>query len=95
VLTICTFSLVIALARSHTVLPDSNFMQLNGQEVKITDISQQQSTVINLWATSCKPCRRLMPVLEEAERRFSDLTFISLNQCESGEILEQLLLQKD
>jgi hypothetical protein len=35
-----------------------------------------------------------MPVLEEAERRFSDLTFISLNQFESGEIVEQFLLQE-
>jgi thiol-disulfide isomerase/thioredoxin len=88
------FSLVIALARSHTVLPDSNFMQLNGKGVKITDISQQQPTVVNLWATSCQPCRCLMPVLEEAERRFSDVTFISLNQRESGEIVERFLLQE-
>lgn len=85
------FSLVIVLARSHTGLPDSSFMQLNGKEVKITDISQQQPTVINLWASSCSPCLRLMPVLEQAELRHSDVTFISLNQRESSEIVQQFL----
>jgi thiol-disulfide isomerase/thioredoxin len=85
------FSLVIALARSHTGLPDSNFMQLDGKEVKITDISQQQPTVVNLWASSCSPCLRLMPVLEQAELRYSDVTFISLNQRESSEVVQAFL----
>jgi thiol-disulfide isomerase/thioredoxin len=92
--TICIytiFSLVIVLARSHTVLPDSNFLQLDGKEVKITDISQQQPTVINLWTSSCQPCRRLMPVLAQAEQRYSDVTFISLNQRESRESVQQFL----
>ena len=92
--TICIytiFSLVIVLARSHTVLPDSNFLQLDDKKVKIIDISQQQPTVINLWASSCQPCRRLMPVLEQAEQRYSDVTFISLNQRESRESVQQFL----
>jgi thiol-disulfide isomerase/thioredoxin len=86
-----TFSFVITLARSHSVLPNSNFMQLDGKSVKITDISHQQPIVINLWASSCSPCRQLMPVLEELERRNSDVTFISLNQRESSEIVLQFL----
>ena len=92
--TICIytiFSLVIVLARSHTVLPDSNFLQLDDKRVKIIDISQQQPTVINLWASSCQPCRRLMPVLEQAEKRYNDVTFISLNQRESRESVQQFL----
>ena len=92
--TICIYtisSLVIVLARSHTVLPDSNFLQLDDKRVKIIDISQQQPTVINLWASSCQPCRRLMPVLEQAEQRYSDVTFISLNQRESRESVQQFL----
>jgi len=32
-----------------------------------------------------------MPVLEEAELRYSDVTFISLNQRESSEIVQQFL----
>ncbi|MFT6268635.1 MAG: thiol-disulfide isomerase/thioredoxin [Alphaproteobacteria bacterium] len=85
------FSFVIALARTHTVLPDSSFMQLDGKGVKITDISQQQPTVVNLWASSCEPCQRLMPVLEQAERRYNDVTFISLNQRESSVTVQRFL----
>jgi thiol-disulfide isomerase/thioredoxin len=88
------FSLVIALARSHTGLSDSIFMQLDGKGVKITDISQQRPTVVNLWASSCPPCRRLMPVLEQAEQRYSDVTFISLNQRESSETVQQFLQEE-
>jgi thiol-disulfide isomerase/thioredoxin len=88
------FSLVIVLARSHTGLPDSIFMQLDGKGVTITDISQQRPTVVNLWASSCPPCRRLMPVLEQAEQRYSDVTFISLNQRESSETVQQFLQEE-
>lgn len=88
------FSLVIVLARSHTGLPDSVFMQLDGERVKITDISQQRPTVVNLWASSCTSCRRLMPVLEQAEQRYSDVTFISLNQRESSETVQQFLQEE-
>ena len=89
--TYAVFRLVIALARSHTVMPHSNFMQLSGQQIKITDISQQQPTVVNLWASSCLPCLRLMPVLEQAEQRYSDVIFVSLNQRDSSETVQQFL----
>ena len=89
--TYAVFSLVITLARSHTVLPQSTFIQLNGQEIKITDISQQQPVIVNLWATSCDPCLQEMPVLMAAEQRYSDVTFISLNQREASQTVEQFL----
>jgi thiol-disulfide isomerase/thioredoxin len=85
------FSLVIALGRSQAVLPDTDFVRLDGQQVKLSDISQQGPTVVNLWATWCPPCRREMPVLEEAEQRYSDVTFILLNQRESNETVQQFL----
>jgi thioredoxin-like negative regulator of GroEL len=75
-------------------MPDSNFMQLDGKGVKITDISQQQPIVVNLWASSCLSCRQLMPLLEQAERRYNDVTFISLNQRESSETVQQFLLRE-
>lgn len=39
--------------------------------------------MINLWATWCPPCRREMPVLENAQQQRPDLTFLFVNQAES------------
>ena len=89
--TYAVITLVIASGRSHTELPESSFMQLDGQQIKLTDISQQQPTVVNLWTSGCQSCRREMPLLEQAEQRYSDVTFILLNQRESSETVQQHL----
>ena len=88
------FSLVISAGREQSVLPHSSFMQLDGQTVTLPEISQQQPTVVNLWATWCPPCRREMPVLQQAEQRHNDVKFILLNQREPIHTVEHFLQQK-
>lgn len=88
------FSLVISAGRSQAVLPHSGFMQLDGQTITLPEISQQQPTVVNLWATWCPPCRREMPVLAQAEQRHSNVKFILLNQRESAQTVEHFLQQQ-
>jgi thiol-disulfide isomerase/thioredoxin len=85
------FSLVISAGRMQAVLPDTSFIQLDGQRVTIPAISQNQPTVVNLWATWCPPCQREMPVLEQAEQRYSDIKFILLNQREPTHTVEHFL----
>jgi thiol-disulfide isomerase/thioredoxin len=92
--TYAVFTLVITLGRSHTALPESRFMQLDGQQVKITDISQNKPTIVNLWTSGCEPCQREMPLLELAEQRHNNVTFIMLNQRESSEAAQQFLQRK-
>lgn len=36
--------------------------------------------VVNLWATWCAPCRREMPILEQAQRDHPSITVLMLNQ---------------
>lgn len=43
-----------------------------------------QPVVVNLWATWCPPCRREMPVLEQAQLDYPEVTFVLINQGESG-----------
>jgi thiol-disulfide isomerase/thioredoxin len=39
--------------------------------------------VINIWATWCPPCRREMPVLQQAQHDYPHVTFLFVNQGET------------
>jgi len=63
-------------------LPD---LQLETLEGRSAHLSAYVGTpvVLNLWATWCPPCRREMPVLEQAQTVFPDVAFVLVNQGES------------
>jgi thiol-disulfide isomerase/thioredoxin len=48
-------------------------------------------TVINLWATWCPPCRREMPLLQQAQAAHRDVNFVFVNQGEAREVIERYL----
>lgn len=77
---LATFSLTIY--EQGTRLPDVTLVNAAGENVKLSDY-QGGPLVINLWATWCPPCRREMPVLENAQHQRPDLTFLFVNQAES------------
>jgi hypothetical protein len=47
--------------------------------------------VINLWATWCPPCRREMPVLQNAQHEHQNVTFLFVNQGESMQSVSTFL----
>ncbi|MBR7959634.1 TlpA family protein disulfide reductase [Burkholderia sp. AU19243] len=47
--------------------------------------------VVNLWATWCAPCRREMPILEQAQRDRPDLAVLMLNQGENAQTVRAFL----
>lgn len=51
--------------------------------------------VLNLWATWCPPCRREMPVLQQAQNDFPEVHFIFANQAESAAIVEHFLSENN
>jgi thiol-disulfide isomerase/thioredoxin len=77
---LATFSLNIY--EQGTRLPPITLRNAAGQTVQLSDY-QGGPLVINLWATWCPPCRREMPVLENAQLQRPDLTFLFVNQAES------------
>lgn len=93
--TYAAFSFLIAVASSHAVVPNNDFVMLNGQSIKINEISLQRPIVMNLWATSCEPCLREIPLLEKAEQRYDNIAFISLNQRDNNERVQQFVTQNE
>ena len=73
-----------------TRLPDIALRNADGETVQLADY-QGGPLVINLWATWCPPCRREMPVLENAQKQRPDVTFLFVNQAESMQSVSTFL----
>lgn len=71
-------------------LPALAVATLEGQP-KTLDGFAGQPVVINLWATWCPPCRREMPVLQQAQRQHPGVHFVFLNQGETAATVQQYL----
>ncbi|TVP92032.1 MAG: TlpA family protein disulfide reductase [Pseudomonadaceae bacterium] len=62
-------------------LPDMAFYSLAGKPMQLTDI--EGPLVVNIWATWCPPCRREMPVLQQAQEDLDGVTIVLVNAGES------------
>ena len=75
-------TLVLAIGgQAGQKLPELAFMSLEGRAVHLIEF-EGKPTVVNLWATWCRPCVREMPVLQEAQRKRTDIHFVFVNQGE-------------
>jgi thiol-disulfide isomerase/thioredoxin len=62
----------------------------DGQTASLTDY-QGKPTVVNLWATWCPPCRRELPLLQQAQAAHPEVHFVFLNQGESAGLVRGFL----
>lgn len=91
---ITTFSLHM-LNNTAQHLPPVMVKQLDGVTVDLNKVEQGKPRVINLWATWCPPCRREMPVLQEAQQNMNNIGFVFVNQGEHSEVIQQYLNRED
>lgn len=75
-------TLASLLYERGTRIPDIALYNAVGQPVQLADY-EGRPLVINLWATWCPPCRREMPVLQQAQNERDDVVFLFVNQGES------------
>ncbi|UTL92861.1 TlpA family protein disulfide reductase [Pseudomonas fluorescens] len=73
-----------------TALPELSLRNATGQSVALHSY-RGKPLVINIWATWCPPCRREMPVLQQAQGEYPHVTFIFVNQGETPEIVTTFL----
>jgi thiol-disulfide isomerase/thioredoxin len=79
-----------AMTRVEGRLPAASLRGLDGGTVALAGFAGKP-TVVNLWATWCPPCRREMPVLQEAQAARPDVNFVFLNQGEPPEKVRAFL----
>lgn len=72
------------MQRSAPPLPDLQLTTLEEHPVSLNDYAGRP-IVLNLWASWCPPCRREMPVFEQAQTEFPDAAFVFINQGESAQ----------
>ena len=64
-----------------TQIPDLELKSLENKLVSIEDLQGEKLTVIDFWATWCKPCVAAIPKLNEIHNQFSEkgVSFIGIN----------------
>jgi len=81
-----------ALTPAAAPLPTIDVRQRDGTSVPLRHFAGRP-LVINLWATWCPPCRREMPAMMAAQQAHPDITFVFVNQGESGADIERYLAE--
>lgn len=71
-------------------LPALSLPALDGRPVALAGLAGKP-TVVNLWATWCPPCRREMPLLQQAQAAHPELNFVFINQGETREAIVRYL----
>lgn len=67
-------------------LPISTVISLDGTTMSTADLLGSP-LLINFWFSTCEPCRREMPVLAAAHRKYGDsIRFVGLNMNDSASV---------
>lgn len=67
---------------SSQPLPQLSLPAIDGNSIALSSFVGKP-TVVNLWATWCPPCRREMPLLQQAQAAHPEINFVFVNQGET------------
>jgi thiol-disulfide isomerase/thioredoxin len=84
-------SLLMNVGREQVSIPDIALEQLDGEQISLVQVAENNITVVNLWASWCPPCQREMPAFEKSAQQYPDIRFVMLNQQESADKVNDFL----
>ena len=74
-------------------LPAINLENVDGQEVS-TQSLLNKPLVVNVWYSTCEPCRRELPALAKADMQYRDLVrFVGVNIKDSATVAREFASQ--
>ncbi|MFA7504789.1 MAG: TlpA disulfide reductase family protein [Burkholderiaceae bacterium] len=78
------------LQRAAPPLPDLQLSTLDARPIDLASYAGRP-VVLNLWASWCAPCRREMPVFEQAQAQYPGVAIVMVNQGESAQQAQAFL----
>ena len=78
--------------REGNAAPAFTLTDITGKKVSLRD-HLGQPVIVNFWATWCDPCRRELPLLNNAAHRLGALSILALDQGESASTITPFLNQ--
>jgi thiol-disulfide isomerase/thioredoxin len=68
-------------------LPEVDLLDLDGNAISSSRLLDGRPLVVNLWFSTCQPCKREMPAIQEAHLEYGDrVRFVGVNSQDSPEI---------
>jgi len=82
-----------SMRQSSPTLPSVALTTLDARPITLNAYAGKP-VVLNLWASWCPPCRREMPVFEQAQDQFPGIAIVMVNQGESAQVAQAYLTRE-
>ncbi len=91
-----TAGILALMVSQGASIPPTPLTTLEHDEVTLPTVLSEadRPMVVNLWASWCPPCRREMPIFEQAQQERNDVTFVFVNQGENLSTVNAFLQQE-
>lgn len=96
VILLAWFAIIVPHMLKHSAptlqaLPIAALSTLDGEQPVNSNAYTGRPVVLNLWASWCDPCRRELPIFEQAQARYPAIDFVMINQGESAQKVRTFL----